>query len=375
MRRLSAAIVVSVTSHAVALAWLVVSGNVLAVPLRDPPTRPTVPPIATGATAPSEPIALVLLDPRESRDESPVVLDDAAAQPRREPARPPARSPSQEARRDPSSGETILLGGTSRGEPPDKAGASGEPAGAPGRSPWMTMRRPEGPELKGLSQSFVDDFLSRSKPLAPAPDIPDERISNEIAEARRELRRGRGSLEQVVALLREREAEELKRSAGGTFTADKPTFTAKVDRDGQVHLEDKPWQLDTQDRLALSMGIDPYARNKLALLDRTRDQRVALGERRRHDQLARATELVQRNIDRLWSTARDLAERKRGLFELWDDCAETGSDELVAGGTAARAIVIGTIRARLRGGDAYTASELVQLNAIRRSKAVFAPYE
>jgi hypothetical protein len=77
----------------------------------------------------------------------------------------------------------------------------------------------------------------------------------------------------------------------------------------------------------------------------------------------------------LWSTARDLAERKRGLFELWDDCAETGSDELVAGGTAARAIVIGAIRARLRGADAYTASELAQLNAIRRSKAVFAPYE
>jgi hypothetical protein len=238
----------------------------------------------------------------------------------------------------------------------------------------MAMRRPERPELQGLSQSFVDDFLSRSKPLAPAPDIPDERISNEIAEARRELRRGRGSVERVVALVREREAEDLKPSAGGTYTADKPTFTAKVDRDGQVHLEDKPWQLDTQDRLMLRMGIDPYGRNKLALLDRTRDQRAELGERRRRDQLAHASELVQRNIERLWATARDLAARKRGLFELWDDCAETGSDELVAGGDAARALVIGAIRARLRGADAYTAAELAQLNAIRRSKAVFAPY-
>ena len=370
MRRLSAAIVVSVTSHAVALAGLVGSGTVLAVPVRDQPP-PTAPPDAAAATAASEPIALVLLDPREARDESPVVLDDAAS-------RPPARSPApfDDARRDPPHGETILLGGTRRGEP-DRAGASGEPTGKPARSPLLKMRFPALSDLGigRLSPGFVDDFLSRSKPLPPAPDIPDERISNEIAEARRELRRGRGSVEHIVALLREREAEELKRSAGGTFTADKPTFTAKVDRDGQVHLEDKPWQLDTQDRLALSMGIDPYARNKLALLDRTRDQRAALGDRRRHDLLAYATELVQRNIDRLWSTARDLAERKRGLFELWDDCAETGSDELVAGGTAARAIVIGAIRARLRGGDAYTASELAQLNAIRRSKAVFAPYE
>src|SRR5207302_283120 len=146
-------------------------------------------------------------------------------------------------------------------------------------------------------------------------------------------------------------------------------------RDGQVHLEDKPWQLDTQDRLMLRMGIDPYGRNKLALLDRTRDQRAALAERYRRDQLAHATQLIQRNLDRLWTTTRDLAARKRGLFELWAACAETGSDELVAAGTAARAIVIGAIRARLRGPDAYTAAELVQLNALRRSKAVFAPYE
>lgn len=123
------------------------------------------------------------------------------------------------------------------------------------------------------------------------------------------------------------------------------------------------------------MGIDPYARAKLAFLDRTRDQRAAIGERHRHRQLARSTELMQRHIDRLWATTGELAARKLGLFELWDDCAETGSDELIAGGAAARALVIGVIRARLRGRDAYTTAELAQLNARRRSKRVFAPYE
>jgi hypothetical protein len=125
----------------------------------------------------------------------------------------------------------------------------------------------------------------------------------------------------------------------------------------------------------LGMGIDPYARDKLALLDRTRDQRVAVGERYRKAQLAHAAELMQRNIDRLWATARDLAARKRGLFELWDDCAEAGGDELVAAADAARRLVIGVIHGRLRGADAYTAAELAELNAIRRSTAVFAPYE
>jgi len=37
--------------------------------------------------------------------------------------------------------------------------------------------------------------------------------------------------------------------------------------------------------------------------------------------------------------------------------------------------VIGAIRARLRGPDAYAAAELAALNAIRRSQAAFAPYE
>ena len=53
----------------------------------------------------------------------------------------------------------------------------------------------------------------------------------------------------------------------------------------------------------------------------------------------------------------------------------SGSDELIAGAPAARRLVIGTIRAHLRGADACTAAELTELNAIRRSTALFAPYE
>jgi hypothetical protein len=37
--------------------------------------------------------------------------------------------------------------------------------------------------------------------------------------------------------------------------------------------------------------------------------------------------------------------------------------------------VIGVIRARLRGADAYSAAELAQLHAIRHSTAVFDPYD
>jgi len=202
------------------------------------------------------------------------------------------------------------------------------------------------------------------------PDTPER-----LSELRAELRRDHHSVEQIVALNDQIARQDLQPSGGGTYRAEQRTFTTKVDADGSAHLEDKPDELDSQDRLMLHMGIDPYARNKLALLDRTRDQRAGVGQRHRHAQLAHAAELMQRNIDRLWAMAPGLAARKRGLFELWDDCAETGSDELVAGGAAACRLVIGAIRARLRGADAYTAAELAQLNAIRRSTAMFAPYE
>jgi hypothetical protein len=373
MRKLPAAIILSMTSHAAAFAWIVRDGGGHAVPLRAAPAVAAAPPAAPAPA--SEPISIVLLDARsEPAPASPGGAPDRApparpaitqgvsrrdAQPRGEPARAT----------DASRGEVAISTGDLRGGEP--------PHGEPGRSPWTTMRGPAQPGLFGLSPEFLADFLAHSKPAPPPPDIPGERIGNEITELRKQLHHGGGAglLQQLVALNEARAAEELTSAGGGTYKADKETFTAKVDADGRVHLKDKPENLDTQDRMMLLMGIDPYARNKLAFLDRTRGQRAAVGERHNREQLARSAELMQKNIDRLWAMTSELAARKAGLFALWDDCAETGSDALVAGGTAARVLVIGEIRARLAGDAAYTPAELARLNAGRRSTAVFAPYE
>jgi hypothetical protein len=367
MRKLPAAIILSMVSHAAAFAWIVRDGDVRAVPLR------AVSSVATARPADpppdSEPIALVLLDARSE----PAPRSGA---PDRAP--PERRAISTGAARGAPARDELPRGPEpSRGEPAISTGAAHHepPRGEPGRSPWMTMRGPErpGPATVGLSPEFLAHFLENSKPVPPPPDIPGERIGNEIAALRAQLRHG--SLPQLVAANEQRAAEELRPAGGGTYKADKETFTAKIDADGKVHLKDKPGKLDTQDKMMLRMGIDPYGRNKLAFLDRTRDQRAAVGERHSREQLAHSDELMQQNIDRLWAMTSEVAERKAGLFALWDDCAETGSDALVAGGAAARAFVIGAIRARLRGDDAYTAAELVRLNAGRRSTAVFAPYE
>lgn len=357
MRKLPAALMVSVISHAVAIAWIVRDGEVLAVPL---PSSRAVTAASPSEPPPSPPLAVVLLD-----------APDAPA--------PIPPSPARAASATGTSGHE-----RARGAPAIAAGAAQgteQPAGER-RSPWLTMRGPERRHFE-LSPRFLEDLLSHGKPAAPPPDIPGERIADEIANVRRRLlRAGHESPGQVdalrnqlVALYDERDAEELKAAGGGAYKADKETFTARVEPDGSTHLKEKPGQLDTQDKIMMSMGIDPYARAKLAFLDRTRDQRAAVGERWRHEQLSRSAQLMQRNIDRLWASTGELAARKTGLFELWDDCAETGSDELIAGGLAARRLVIGVIRGRLQGTDAYTAAELARLNSRRRSKAVFAPYE
>jgi len=65
------------------------------------------------------------------------------------------------------------------------------------------------------------------------------------------------------------------------------------------------------------------------------------------------------------------------LFELWDECAETGDPDLVAGGQAARRLVIGAIRARFPAGSAtaFTPAEIAAFARSQQSKATFQPYE
>ena len=134
---------------------------------------------------------------------------------------------------------------------------------------------------------------------------------------------------------------------------------------------------DATDAFMRRHGQDPYASRKLAYLDSTRDERVQIGTKHRHEQLAQATAIMQKNLTRMWASVADPAARKQALFELWDECAESGSDELVTAGAEARKLVTGFIRARLPVGSptAYTIDELAAFNRRKQSRATFAPYE
>jgi hypothetical protein len=185
---------------------------------------------------------------------------------------------------------------------------------------------------------------------------------------------------------------ELRPSGHGTYITDlggsdwrDRTATAHVARDGTVRFDNAPdfdihfaglgvaGKFNVDDWLTRKAGIDPYASAKLAYLDRTRDERARIAEVNRADDLAHAQRALRRNLDAVRAIA-DSAARKRALFELWDDAAETGDDALVRAGADARAYLVGAIRA-MRPALVFTPDELARLNAHRHSRAVFAPYE
>lgn len=368
MRALHAAVLVSVVAHVASLAIIAV--------LRDASRTPAA------SSDPPAPRIDLITQPADRAPIDVVILDAPST---RATERELSRASPLDQRR---AAISTRRGATASGSA--ETTAPPEP-GKPRGTSLMTMRRPEKPGMRGLSSKFVDDFLARSKPLEPIPDIPGARIDTEIADIQASLRNPNladrtGYRFALAALRAERAKLELKTEGGGRWKAEKETFKAAVDPDGKVHLTDKPnvtaiitpigisGKFDATDALMRGAGIDPYAREKLKLLDRTRDQRAAIGSAHKSQQLAKSTQIMQRNLEYLWAHVLDTPARKAGLFELWDECTETGDRELVAGGSAARKLVIGFIRARLTGADAYTAAELARLNRTRQSKAVFAPY-
>jgi hypothetical protein len=262
------------------------------------------------------------------------------------------------------------------------------------------MRGPEPapqPELeRGPSAEFYDRFSQNTKPLAPK-DIASEQRDDEIASAESNLRNGKwienatpeevhAERERLAAKRYERSTAELQPDKGGGTKSEHKTFRARFNPDGTVaSLKDKPniqregfgASFDVTDGLMRSKGIDPYSSYKLKVLDETREERAAIGQRYRSKVLAHSQQFMAQNVQQLWATTPDPAARKQGLFELWDDCAETGSEELVAGAAAARTYLIGFIRTKLPPGSthAFTADEIARFNKQRKSRAWFTPYE
>jgi hypothetical protein len=371
MRVLTSAVLISAALHGAAVAWVQMR------PDRDtesqrPVTQPTVEIVPAFAVEPP-PMVVALLDDHTVVTTAPRVPGQAPSKLSRD-----SRVRTEVAAAS-TSGTTTLV------DP------STPPSESMQRNPMMRMREPS---LDTLPQDFTERFLKNSRPVAPK-DIRTEQLTDELARAEGQLENSRwlanASPDQVtaarmtaVALRDELNHRELRPDGTGTKSEHR-AFNIKYGADGTAKIRDNAnikregllsGSFDVTDAMMRSKGIDPYASYKLKVLDETRDERVALGKRYRTQQLAQSKQLVQKNLERLWSTQPDLAARKQGLFELWDDCAESGPDEVVVAGASARTYVVGFIRSKLPQGsaDAFSAEELARLNKQRKSRAPFAPY-
>ena len=331
MRKLPAAFAISAALHVGALAWVSLRYVSFATLLGSPEKHPQ----GALSPAPDEPVAVVLLDNHTSSEITTV---------------PSSPSPAVSHGGPHTPGRARIA----TGHGPHTGETGPHPTPGTGHSPLMAMR---GPDLgrEGLSGDFVGNFLDNSKPLERGPEPTGE----------------------------------LKPSGGGTYESRHETFTGHVDRDGTAHVSDSPdfaleggpngqiAKMGIDDWFMRRHGIDPYASAKLKWLDKTRDERVAIGKEYRKEQLAHSAQFMQRNLEWLWQSTTDAARRKRALFELWDDVAETGEPELVQGGAAARAYLIGFIRTHLPKGSpgSFTDDEIAKLNAHKQSTATFDPYE
>jgi hypothetical protein len=133
---------------------------------------------------------------------------------------------------------------------------------------------------------------------------------------------------------------------------------------------------DLTDGIMGALGQDPYGSRKLAFLDRTRDERLAMAAARRSADLREALHRTRGELERLWRGPGSAAARRELLFLLWDECAETGSPEVVSTARAVRGAIVAFVRRRLPAGSAhaFTADELARHNARRSSTARFDPY-
>lgn len=172
------------------------------------------------------------------------------------------------------------------------------------------------------------------------------------------------------------------RQPDGTFSSDQGPYTARIAPDGSATLEDNPniqpnlfalgASFDVNDAILRSAGQDPYSSAKLRFMDRSRDLRAQMGADYRNWQLSQSDAIMRANIDGMWKRLPTDAERKQALFEMWDECAETGDPALVEAGKVARAALVEVARERL-GPNAFSPQELSAFNARRTSTQRFEP--
>jgi hypothetical protein len=153
--------------------------------------------------------------------------------------------------------------------------------------------------------------------------------------------------------------------------------TAEVRSDGTVEFHPPAW-LHARGNGVFAFGYDrDFSQEKALFLESTFESRAALGVRFR-ERMARAAvgELPWRARAILCDPERSIEERRRLIYQLWEDAAEPEDAELGVHGAAARAVIERFVAMNLPAGSpvAYTIEELAAINQGRGRMPAFDPY-
>ena len=138
-------------------------------------------------------------------------------------------------------------------------------------------------------------------------------------------------------------------------------------------------KFDVTDSIMRAIGQDPYRAQRMKMLDDTREQRLTLAAQDRTARQGDALATLPATLRNIWNDGtRSVQERRRVIFQLWDECQEPaeGEGESAAAGARARAVIVLFIRSQVgpRSGHAYPKEELAALNLTRQSRQPFDPY-
>ncbi len=335
------------------LGSLVVHGVVLLALLGRPPPAPLPPPEVAPATGRA--LAFTVLAP---------AAEEAVAS-RAEPSPPP-----------PSAVRPELAPGRRRTRA-SKAHPVERPTGPPpsaseGEGPRPSVAPPERPSLvlePGSAQAALDLRLPLAAP-AVGPPPASERWLAPVVELGRTRPPDAPPAAPEVELRRE----------GSALVARAGRMEARIDADGELELIERssgPMAFDLTELLMSARGEDALAHHRRVLLEATREERRARADAACETRLQTSVLELERALEAIWADpARTPVERRRLIFELWDECAEEGSPAVLRASALARATIESFVRRRLPAGgpDAYPVAELALLDRHRLASRRFDPY-
>jgi len=161
---------------------------------------------------------------------------------------------------------------------------------------------------------------------------------------------------------------------GSIRSFSEPTFnTRSLHDEGIVGVQG---DFDLTDRLLKGLGQNPYRYEQHRLAEATREERLCkMLEAQRSRERSALFRLKDRLTDILMTPGVSDSEKRKTLFELWDECLEPEP-----GKESSSVAIRGTIEAFIReqlplhSGRGFLPAELALLNKRRTSSVVFDPY-